>query len=43
MRLAHGSLLQIPAATNNALKHRVPPELRVKEPRVNITLRRFPR
>jgi alkylated DNA repair dioxygenase AlkB len=42
-RLAHGSLLLIPAATNNALKHRVPPELRVKEPRVNITLRRFPR
>jgi alkylated DNA repair dioxygenase AlkB len=43
MRLAHGSLLLIPAATNNALKHRVPPERRVKEPRVNITLRRFPR
>jgi alkylated DNA repair dioxygenase AlkB len=43
MRLAHGSLLLIPAATNNALKHRVPPERRVKEPRANITLRRFPR
>jgi alkylated DNA repair dioxygenase AlkB len=43
MRLAHGSLLLIPAATNEATKHRVPPERRVKEPRVNITLRRFPR
>jgi alkylated DNA repair dioxygenase AlkB len=43
MRLAHGSLLLIPAATNVATKHRVPPERRVKEPRVNITLRRFPR
>jgi alkylated DNA repair dioxygenase AlkB len=26
MRLAHGSLLLIPAATNNALKHRLPPQ-----------------
>jgi alkylated DNA repair dioxygenase AlkB len=43
MRLPHGSLLLIPAATNSALKHRVPPERRVKESRVNITLRRFPR
>jgi alkylated DNA repair dioxygenase AlkB len=43
MRLAHGSLLLIPAATNEAFKHRVPPERRVKEPRVNVTLRRFPR
>ncbi len=38
-RLAHGSLLP----TNKALKHRVPPERRVMEPRVNVTLRRFPR
>lgn len=43
MRLTHGSLLLIPSETNLALKHRVPPERRVKEPRVNITLRRFPR
>jgi alkylated DNA repair dioxygenase AlkB len=43
MRLAHGSLLLIPAETNEATKHRVPPERRVKEPRVNVTLRRFPR
>lgn len=43
MRLAHGSLLLIPATTNEATKHRVPPERRIKEPRVNITLRRFPR
>ncbi len=43
MRLAHGSLLLIPAETNEATKHRVPPERRIKDPRVNITLRRFPR
>ena len=43
MRLAHGSLLLIPATTNEALKHRVPPAGRVKEPRVNVTVRRFPR
>jgi alkylated DNA repair dioxygenase AlkB len=43
MRLAHGSLVLIPAATNEATKHRVPPERRIREPRVNITLRRFPR
>jgi alkylated DNA repair dioxygenase AlkB len=43
MRLAHGSLLLIPAATNEAFKHRLPPAKRVKNPRVNVTLRRFPR
>jgi alkylated DNA repair dioxygenase AlkB len=43
VRLAHGSLLLIPATTNEALKHRVPPERRVREPRVNVTMRRFPR
>jgi alkylated DNA repair dioxygenase AlkB len=43
MRLAHGSLLLIPGTSNEALKHRVPPTTRVKEPRVNVTLRRFPR
>jgi alkylated DNA repair dioxygenase AlkB len=42
MRLAHGSLLLIPGNVNEALKHRVPPERQVKEPRINITLRRFP-
>ena len=42
MRLAHGSLLLIPAKTNEALKHRLPPARRIKEPRVNVTLRRFP-
>ncbi len=43
MRLAHGSVLLIPSRTNEALKHRLPPAKRVKEPRVNVTLRRFPR
>ena len=43
MQPQHGSLLLIPAETNEATKHRVPPERWVKEPRVNITLRRFPR
>jgi len=43
MRLAHGSLLLIPAHTNSSLKHRLPPTKRVKEPRVNVTLRRFPK
>lgn len=43
MRLAHGSLLLIPSGVNEALKHRVPPERRVDEPRINVTLRRFPR
>ena len=43
MQLAHGSLLLIPASTNEAFKHRVPPTKKVKEPRVNVTLRRFPR
>jgi alkylated DNA repair dioxygenase AlkB len=43
MRPSHGSLLLIPSATNEATKHRVPPERRIKQPRVNITLRRFPR
>lgn len=42
MRLAHGSLLLIPAKTNEALKHRLPQSRLVKEPRVNVTLRRFP-
>jgi hypothetical protein len=41
MRLAHGSLLLIPARTNEALNHRLPPTKRVKGLRVNITLRRF--
>jgi len=43
MRLAHGSLLLIPAKTNEALKHCLPQSGVVKEPRVNVTLRRFPR
>ena len=43
MRLAHGSLLLIPSNTNLAVKHRVPPTKLVKESRVNVTLRRFPR
>jgi alkylated DNA repair dioxygenase AlkB len=43
MRMVHGSLLLIPAKTNEALKHRLPPTKLVKEPRVNVTLRRFPR
>ncbi len=42
-RLAHGSLLLIPAATNEAFKHRLPLAKRIKSPRVNVTLRRFPR
>ena len=42
MRLAHGSLLLIPAKTNEALKHWLPQSRLVKEPRVNVTLRRFP-
>jgi alkylated DNA repair dioxygenase AlkB len=41
MRLTHASLLLIPARTNEALKHRLPPVKRVKEPRANVTLRRF--
>ena len=41
-RLAHGSLLLIPGTTNEAIKHRLPPARRINEPRVNITLRRFP-
>lgn len=41
MLLAHGSLLLIPEATNSHLKHRLPPSKRVKEPRVNVTMRRF--
>lgn len=43
MPLHHGSLLLIPSATNDALKHRLPTARRVKAPRVNVTLRRFPR
>lgn len=43
IRLAHGSLLLIPTNTNSSLKHRLPPTKRVKEPRVNVTLRRFPK
>jgi alkylated DNA repair dioxygenase AlkB len=43
MPLHHGSLLLIPSATNNALKHRLPTAKRVNTPRVNVTLRRFPR
>jgi alkylated DNA repair dioxygenase AlkB len=42
MRLGHGSLLVIPGATNAAFKHRVPPATRIIEPRVNVTMRRFP-
>ena len=41
MPLPHGSLMLIPSETNEATKHRVPPERRIKEPRVIITLRRF--
>ena len=41
MRLAHGSLLLIPRITNEALKHRLPPARGIKQPRVNVTLRRF--
>jgi alkylated DNA repair dioxygenase AlkB len=43
MHLEHGSLLLIPAKTNEALKHRLPPAKRVQDPRFNVTLRRFPR
>ena len=43
MYLKHGSLLLIPAAVNRAYKHSVPVAKRVKEPRINVTLRRFPR
>lgn len=42
MRLAHASLLLIPATTNEAFKHRLPPAKRIRDPRVNVTLRRFP-
>jgi alkylated DNA repair dioxygenase AlkB len=42
MRLLHGSLLMIPGKTNEALKHRLPSARRIKHPRVNVTLRRFP-
>jgi len=42
MRLKHGSLLLIPAEVNRDYKHIVPTTKRVKEPRVNVTLRRFP-
>lgn len=42
MPLHHGSLLLIPSATNDALKHRLPTARRVKAPRVNVTLRQFP-
>lgn len=42
MPLAHGSLLLIPADTNNALKHRLPTAARITTPRVNVTFRRFP-
>lgn len=41
--LQHGSLLLIPAATNNALKHRLPTVKRLTAPRASVTLRRFPR
>jgi alkylated DNA repair dioxygenase AlkB len=41
MRLKHGSLLLIPGQVNTRFKHEVPPMKRVKEPRVNVTLRRF--
>jgi alkylated DNA repair dioxygenase AlkB len=43
MRLKHGSLLLIPSAVNRAYKHRLPPAKRITEPRINVTLRRFPR
>jgi alkylated DNA repair dioxygenase AlkB len=43
IRLKHGSLLLIPGQVNLRFKHEVPPMKRVKEPRVNVTLRRFPR
>jgi alkylated DNA repair dioxygenase AlkB len=43
MLLRHGSLLLIPADVNRVYKHEVPKMKRVTEPRVNVTLRRFPR
>jgi alkylated DNA repair dioxygenase AlkB len=43
MRLGHGSLLLIPSDVNRVYKHSVPMSKRVKKPRVNVTLRRFPR
>jgi alkylated DNA repair dioxygenase AlkB len=43
LRLRHGSLLLIPSTTNEAFKHRLPPAKRIKDPRVNVTLRRFAR
>jgi alkylated DNA repair dioxygenase AlkB len=42
LRLAHGSLLVIPGVTNGAFKHRLLTTARVRAPRVNVTLRRFP-
>ncbi len=43
MQLDHGSLLLIPAKVNEAYKHRLPTTKRIDTPRVNVTLRRFPR
>jgi alkylated DNA repair dioxygenase AlkB len=41
--LKHGSLLLIPGHVNRAFKHKLPVARRVKDVRVNVTLRRFPR
>jgi alkylated DNA repair dioxygenase AlkB len=43
IRLKHGSLLIIPQAVNIRFKHEVPIMKTVKQARVNVTLRRFPR
>jgi alkylated DNA repair dioxygenase AlkB len=42
MRLKHGSLLLIPDRVNRVYKHTVPVSKRIRESRVNVTLRRFP-
>lgn len=39
--LGHGSLLVMAGATQRHYQHRVPPRLRVKEPRINLTFRKM--
>lgn len=41
MELAHGSLLLIPKSVNEHFKHMVPKSAQVREPRVNVTFRKF--
>jgi alkylated DNA repair dioxygenase AlkB len=42
LKLAHGSLLTIPGRVNDRYKHRLVEDKRIVEPRINVTLRRFP-